>query len=113
MDYIKINNEDYPITVNMNVYAAIIDHTGLKLTDIFKLHDVMKMSDVLYFIWASVKEGCRIEKKPYELTVEDVGAGADAATIAEFYRIFINSQTPADGKDGKKKVTPAKAPKSP
>ena len=110
MDTIKINEQDYPITVNMNVLAAISKHTGMKLADIFKLQDIMDFGDVLFFLWAAVKEGCRIEKKEFTLTVEDIGAGADMGTVAEFMQIFVNSQAPAVDGGAKKKIVRDKTP---
>jgi len=95
MKEIEFGGEVRPVKYGWNALATFGELTGTGLNDLDKFETEMKFSDVLYLIYAGLKEGARAEKKEFVLTVEDVGDFLDkeSGKIQEFLDVFT-SQMP-------------------
>jgi len=96
---IEFGGEVRPVKYGWNALATFGDLSGTGLNDLDKFETEMHFSDVLYLIYAGLKEGARADGKDFDLTVQDVGDFLDTESdkIQEFLDVFT-SQMPEQKK---------------
>lgn len=67
-----------PFSFGMAALARFCEAEGLTLTDLPKLSEGMSAFRALNLVWHGLADGHRREKKPFTLTVDDVGDLVDA-----------------------------------
>ena len=70
---IDFGGEKRPVKYGWNALATFGELSGTGLSNLDKFETEMTFSDVLYLIYAGLKEGARADRKEFTLTVEDVG----------------------------------------
>jgi hypothetical protein len=87
---IDFGGEKRPVKYGWNALALFGELTKTSLKDLFKFETEMTFKEVLALIYAGLKEGARVEKVDFTLTLEDVGDLLDKETdkVAEFVEIF-------------------------
>ena len=99
---IEFGGEVRPVKYGWNALATFGDLSGTGLNDLDKFETEMQFSDVLYLIYAGLKEGARQSGKEFTLTTEDIGNFLDEEMdkVQEFLDVFT-AQMPQS-----KKATP-------
>ena len=102
--FVKIDGKEYPCYVTMGAFLEFKKETGKEATEPEALSG---MTDMIAWLWATVKSASRREKKDFPLTLEEF---ADAITPDELPEILkaINPEEEAaetsDGGGSKKKT---------
>jgi hypothetical protein len=86
--YIELNHKRLRVEVNWNTISDFCELKGMK--DLTELDDLGKMTarDLLDFIYCAIKEGERMDSKPFRLTARDLGAELKPHHIVEFMQIY-------------------------
>jgi len=86
-DTIIINNTEYRIEFNWNAMADFLETEGIKLSDVDKLEN-LTAKQVTGLIYSGVKEGARMENKPFPYQREDIGAHLSTTDVAKLVTIY-------------------------
>ena len=102
-DIITINDTDYRIEFNWNALADFLETENIQLKEIDKLEN-LSPKQVTSLCYCGVKEGARMENKPFDFNIEDFGANLTPTDIAGLIIIY-RRQTEVETKvtDVKKK----------
>ena len=92
---INFGGELRPVKYGWSALALFGELSNTGLSNLEKFETDMTFSDVLFLIFAGLKDGARVAKKEFTLTVEDIGDFLDAEPdkLQEFLDIFA-SQMP-------------------
>lgn len=105
VDVVFIAGQDYPVKYGFAALRAFSDITGTTLGDLGKLGDEMTITQAIALVWAGLKDGARVMKQDFVLTLDDVAdlMDEDADAMAKVLKIFEKSLTkPAKNKTKKK-----------
>ncbi len=85
--YLKLDN-NYRVEINWNSHIEYCSMKGIK--DLSGLDDLANLSvgDLLDFIWCSLKEGERMDKRNFNITPLDLGALLKPTDIISFLNIY-------------------------
>lgn len=124
MDTYKINEQEYPVTFNFNTIRMFCKNNGIASLNDFDLMLAEKpekdvtITDIenrVALILEGIREGCRMEKQPCALTIDDLFAemSQNPRFITDMMSVFNETQPPASTEvnempaheiEGKKKV---------
>jgi len=92
IETIEFGGEQRPVKYGWNALAIFGKLSGTGLNDLDKFDEDMAFGDVLFLIYAGLKEGARADKKEFKLTVENIGDFLDDNTdkVKEFMDVFTN-----------------------
>lgn len=86
-DTITINNTDYRIEFNWNATCDFMERENIQLKDIDDLNN-LTFKQVTSLIYSGVKEGARLEGKPFEFSLLDFGAALNNKTVADLLLVY-------------------------
>ena len=106
-EYLRIGGKAYRAEANWNAIAAYCRRKGV--TDLAGL-DVLGnvgVEDVIPLMHCCLKEGERLEGRDLDLTEDDLGSLANAATVGAFMQLYVRQSQAGPVEDaagsGKKK----------
>ena len=87
-DYIKIDDKKYRVVINMNTIEAFAEYKGW--TSIEQITNLSKMSfsDFSTLMFFAISEGERLDKKVYELDIQEQKSRSSLNVITAFSKIF-------------------------
>ena len=103
-DFLKLGESDYRVEANWNAIAGFCRKKGV--SDLSQLDVLVHIAidDILPLMHCCIKEGERLEKRNFPLSVSELGSVGYTAVMGQFMRIYARqSQMEADGGSGKKK----------
>ena len=101
-----INGVDYPVKYGFAALRAFTDVTGTTLQELSKLGDSMTTTQALALVWAGLKDGARVMKKDFDLSIDDVAdlIDEDQEAMNKVLAVFQDSLAqPSKNKTKKKK----------
>jgi len=102
---IFIAGKDYPVKYGFAALRAFSDATGTTLGDLGKLGSNMTFTQALALVWAGLKDGARVTKIEFNLTIDDVAdlLDEDDDAMTKVLKVFEDSLSkPAKGSRKKK-----------
>ena len=101
---IKVNDKQYPVKYGFNALRLFSNQTGIGLDELAKLQDSMSIAYAIALIWAGLKDGARVEKVEFEMTMDDVAdlLDEDATIIEQCVAYFVESFVKPQGENEKK-----------
>ncbi len=74
VEYIKIGEQDYPVQFSLNAMAKFGELTNRPFNEVLKISpDTTGLKDFIILIWCAFWDGARKEKKPFNVSIEEVG----------------------------------------
>tara|TARA_R110000822_G_scaffold103133_5_gene229661 strand:- start:1972 stop:2295 length:324 start_codon:yes stop_codon:yes gene_type:complete len=100
-----INKKDYPVKYGFAALRAFTDATGVTLGQLGTLGESMNITQALALVWAGLKDGARVTKTNFDLTIDDVAdlLDEDGKAMDKVLAVFTESLAGAS-KGTKKKV---------
>tara|TARA_A100001201_G_scaffold32268_1_gene34726 strand:- start:5604 stop:5930 length:327 start_codon:yes stop_codon:yes gene_type:complete len=102
---IFINGVDYPVKYGFAALRAFSDVTGTNLQELSSLGDNMTITQALALVWAGLKDGARVMKKDFDLSIDDVAdlIDEDQDAMNKVLAVFQDSISSPSKKPTKKK----------
>lgn len=103
MRHISISGKKYRVEANFNAIMDFMEQKGEK--DIAFLAGELSMKDWTMLMVACVNEGERLDGKPHDLTMENVGTLSFvevSSAVQEFIKVF-SEQNAGEASEAKKK----------
>jgi len=90
---IKVGEKLYPVKYGFNALRIFCKESGIELQDIEKIAQSMSLDHAINLVWAGLKDGARVEKIEFDLTIEDVAdmMDEDNTVITQCMELFIAS----------------------
>ena len=103
---IKIAGKARPIKYGFAALRAFGDATGLTLKDINAIGEDISFTQAIALVWAGMKDGARVTKEPFILTLDDVAdlLDEDNDALGRVLEVFASSL-------GTNDVEPTKKPR--
>ena len=101
---ILVNGKQYPVKYGFNALRLFSNETGIGLNELTQLQDSMSIDHAIALIWAGLKDGARVEKIEFEMSMDDVAdlLDEDATLIEQCVAYFVESFVkPADENEKK------------
>lgn len=101
---VKVNGKEYPVKYGFNALRLFSNQTGIALDQLAQLQDSMSIDYAIALIWAGLKDGARVEKIEFNMTLDDVAdlLDEDATLIEQCVAYFVESfAKPTDGTEKK------------
>ena len=91
--YVEIGKEQRPVKYGFAALMEFTEANGYTMADLDSLGDNMKLKDALFLVWCGLKHGARVEKKPFNFTIEEVADWLDdkPAAMEETLNVFSSS----------------------
>ena len=105
-EYLKVGGREYRAEANWNAVAAYCRRKGVADLGGLDVLGRIGVEDVLPLMYCCLKEGERLEGRDFDLTEDDLGSLANAATVGQFMQLYVRqsqADTGEDGGSGKKK----------
>ena len=109
---IKIGGETRKLSFGFNALAMFGRLTNRPFQKILSFSpETTTLDDFLVLLWCGLKDGARLDKKPFDFTVEDIGDWVTdhPEALADVALMFNEAQPPMEEED-KKKVNAATSP---
>jgi len=78
MNTIKVNNKEYPFKLTLSALMQFEDYFEKSFS---KIDEEMRVKEMVYLLWAGLKAGAKIEKKEFDMSLEDLGDFMDMTEI--------------------------------
>ncbi len=106
-----IAGQDYPVKYGFAALRAFSDATGTTLGDLGNLGDNMTITQALALVWAGLKDGARVMKQDFVLTIDDVAdlMDEDDEAMNKVLKVFQDSLAKLQRAKGKKRENRTKA----
>ncbi len=103
---IFIAGQDYPVKYGFAALRAFSDATGTTLGDLGALGNNMTITQAIALVWAGLKDGARVTKQDFVLSIDDVAdlLDEDSEAMTKVLAVFEKSLAPSKANKGKKKV---------
>lgn len=90
---VKVGDKLYPVKYGFNALRVFCNASGIELQDIEKIATSMSLDHAINLVWAGLKDGARVEKQEFDLTIEDVAdmMDEDNTLITQCMELFISS----------------------
>jgi len=97
---IRIAGKVYPVKYGFAALRAFSDATGTSLADMDKLATEMSFTQAIGLVWAGLKDGARVTKKPFNMDLDDVAdlLDEDDKALENVLKVFTDSLAPAEPK---------------
>lgn len=101
-----INGKDYPVKYGFAALRAFTDKTNTNLGELSALGDNMTISQAIALVWAGLKDGARVMKQDFNLSLDDVAdlLDEDHDAMTKVLKVFELSMSKPSQKKNKKKV---------
>lgn len=100
IENVELQGSTFPIAVNWNTISTYEEVSGKSIGEWEDLAassaqggDPIPAKEILHWAYASMKEGARIEKKEFNLSLEDVGSRLTPSNSAVFITAFTKLYT--------------------
>ena len=99
-----INGKDYPVKYGFAALRLFTEATGTNLKELQKLGEEITMTQALALIWAGLKDGARVMKVDFNLSIDEVAdlIDEDQEAMNRVLEVFQESLAPE--KSGKRKA---------
>lgn len=102
-DTITINGQTFRIEFNWNATCDFLERENIQLRDFDSL-DNLSWKQVTSLIYSGVKEGARLENKPFDFSLIDFGAALNNKTVGDLLVVYKRqSQSDAMKQEASKK----------
>ncbi len=103
---IFINGKDYPVKYGFAALRHFSDVTGITIGELGKLGEDITMTQAIALVWAGLKDGARVQKISFDLTLDDVAdiLDEDQAAMEKVIAVFSKSLSSNKANVGKKKA---------
>ena len=90
---VKVGDNTYPVKYGFNALRLFCNASGIELQELEKLGESITFDYAINLVWAGLKDGARVEKQNFDLTVEDVGdlLDQDPSLINQCVELFTAS----------------------
>lgn len=90
---VKVRDKLYPVKYGFNALRVFCNASGIELQDIEKIATSMSLDHAINLVWAGLKDGARVEKQEFDLTIEDIAdmMDEDNTLITQCMELFISS----------------------
>jgi len=90
---ILINGTEHPVKYGFNALRLFSNQTGIQLDQLSQLQDSMSIDYAIALIWAGLKDGARVQKVEFDMTLDDVAdlLDEDASIIEQCVAYFVES----------------------
>ena len=90
---VKVGDNTYPVKYGFNALRLFCNASGIELQELEKLGESITFDYAINLVWAGLKDGARVEKQNFYLTVEDVAdlLGQDPSLINQCVELFTAS----------------------
>lgn len=90
---LKVNGKEYPVKYGFNALRLFSNQTGISLDQLSQLQDSMSIDYAIALIWAGLKDGARVEKIEFDMTMDDVAdlLDEDQSIIEQCVAYFVES----------------------
>ncbi len=101
-----IAGQDYPVKYGFAALRAFSDATGTTLGDLSSLGDNMTITQAIALVWAGLKDGARVMKQDFVLSIDDVAdlMDEDEEAMAKVLEVFSESMAKPTKNKAKKKA---------
>jgi len=88
-----IAGQDYPVKYGFAALRAFSDATGTTLGELGSLGESMTITQTIALVWAGLKDGARVTKTDFHLTLDDVAdlLDEDSSAMEKVLEVFANS----------------------
>lgn len=90
---VKVGDNTYPVKYGFNALRLFCNASGIELQELEKLGESITFDYAINLVWAGLKDGARVEKQSFDLTVEDVAdlLDQDPSLINQCVELFTAS----------------------
>lgn len=91
--HVKIGGEKRPVKFGFAALMEFTEDNGYSLGDLDKLSESMKLKDAIYLVWCGLKHGARVEKMPFNFSIEDIADWLDESpeSMEKVLNVFSDS----------------------
>ena len=75
VEIVSIDGKNYPVKFGFNALRLFGNETGKSLAEIMTLSNDIGINDAVALMWAGLKDGHRVEKVAFIMTMDDVSDG--------------------------------------
>lgn len=103
---VTINGKQEPVKFGFSALANFCKLANIPLSKMDRLGEDMTLETAFILIYCGLKDGARVTKKDFTLTVDDIGDLLDdnPELLNDVMSAFSNSQAVPSAKQNKKKV---------
>ena len=100
-----INGKDYPVKYGFAALRSFTDVTNMSLGGLSNLGSDMTISHAIALVWAGMKDGARVMKQDFTMSLDDVAdlLDEDEEAIQKVLKVFEMSMSKPNMKKTKKK----------
>lgn len=100
---ILINGTEHPVKYGFNALRLFSNETGVGLDELSKLETSMSIDYAITLIWAGLKDGARVQKQEFTMTLDDVAdlLDDDPTIIEQCVAYFVESFVKPSGEEKK------------
>ena len=100
-----IAGQDYPVKYGFAALRAFSDVTGTTLAELSSLGENMTITQALALVWAGLKDGARVMKQDFVLSIDDVAdlIDEDEEAMNKVLKVFQDSLAKPTKSKAKKK----------
>jgi hypothetical protein len=93
-----------PVKYGFAALRAFGDATGLTLKDINAIGEDISFTQAIALVWAGLKDGARVTKEPFNMTLDDVAdlLDEDNEALGRVLEVFATSLAPEPTPEPKK-----------
>jgi hypothetical protein len=93
VEIVSIDGKNYPVKFGFNALRLFGNETGKSLAEIMTLSNDIGINDAVALMWAGLKDGHRVEKVPFIMTMDDVSdlLDADPSALNKVMEVFAKS----------------------
>jgi len=90
---ILVNGTEHPVKYGFNALRLFSNETGIGLDELSQLENKMSIDHAIALIWAGMKDGARVEKIDFTMTLDDVAdlLDDDPTIIQQCVAFFVES----------------------
>ena len=102
---IFINGKDYPVKYGFAALRAFSDATNISLQQLSTIGNNMSITQALALVWAGLKDGARVMKQDFNMSIDDVAdlLDQDQDAMSKVLKVFEESLAKPTKSKGKKK----------
>ena len=105
-EVVFIAGKDYPVKYGFAALRAFSDATGTTLGELGAMANNMTITQAIALVWAGLKDGARVTKQDFVLSIDDVAdlMDEDENAMNNVLKVFEKSMSKPNQKKPKKKV---------
>jgi hypothetical protein len=90
---ILVNGTEHPVKYGFNALRLFSNETGIGLDELSQLENKMSIDHAIALIWAGMKDGARVQKIDFTMTLDDVAdlLDDDPTIINQCVAFFVES----------------------